>query len=87
MKKKDKAQDFHDDGHTVADMNVEGLPWYRKDKEKQNHKALTQLDVTKAERRAMIKAAYKAYLPMLLVLIGGMAAVYWLLYFLLRLAQ
>ncbi|MBR3560215.1 MAG: hypothetical protein IKN81_01570 [Oscillospiraceae bacterium] len=25
----DKRRQDEDDGHTIADMNVEGMPWYR----------------------------------------------------------
>lgn len=30
-RKKEKVVYEEDDGRTVADMNVEGMPWYRKD--------------------------------------------------------
>ena len=28
-KEKKKSQPFEDDGRTIANMNVEGMPWYR----------------------------------------------------------
>ena len=32
QKKKQKRADFYDDGRTVVNMNVEGMPWYHERK-------------------------------------------------------
>lgn len=85
MKKEKKKDDFVDDNHTVANMNVDGFSWYKSEKHKKTEKELGQLGITRSERRAMIWGAYKAYLPMLGVMIGGMCLVYWLLYLLMKL--
>ena len=29
---KKKKNDFYDDGRVIADMNVEGMPWYQKNR-------------------------------------------------------
>lgn len=72
-KKKDKRP-IYDDGHTIVDMNVEGMPWYnpnrterKKDKDRPSFK----------ERMAMIFGAYRAFLPFLAatVVAFGLAAV------------
>jgi hypothetical protein len=62
---KKKKEPFYDDGRTIVDMNVEGMPWYsphRGNKDKKDKDT-----PTRKEKRAMIWGAYKAHLPMLLV--------------------
>ncbi len=71
--KKSKKKYADDDGRTIANMNVEGMPWYDANKEENDKKKerMEQLRITRKEKWAMIKAAYLAYLPMLLVVIGA----------------
>ena len=72
MKEKPKYKD--DDGHTIYNMNVDGMRGY---KPKNN----SQIYLTKKEKRAMIKAAYKAYfLPFIIVILGFLLALL-LIYF------
>lgn len=62
MKKKDKQPPYQDDGHTVYNMdNVEGGFGLsgRKKRQKDDPDYMT-----KKERRALIKSAFLAYLPM-----------------------
>ena len=68
-----KEEYADDDGRTVADMNVEGMPWYDKDKEKKDErrKKIEELKISRKERRAMVMGAYLAYLPMFLIAIAG----------------
>lgn len=61
--KKDKPDEYIDDGHTIYDMNVDA-PW-NKSKEK-----TPNVFVTKEERRTLIKAAFLAYIPKLLLVLG-----------------
>lgn len=67
-----EKEEFVDDGHSIANMNVEGMPrrfnFLKKD---QNRKA--EYDVSKEEKRHLIFAAYKAFLPVLLCGIIGIA--------------
>lgn len=75
--KKEKTP-IYDDGHTIVDMNVEGMPWYnpnrtdgkKKDKDKPSRK----------ERRAMVSGAYKAILPYVLLTVLAFALVAVLVY-------
>ncbi len=65
---------YIDDGHTVYSM--ENLPSVARKKKKDEG-----VNVTKKERRAMIKAAYLYYLPRLLLAIAcfaGVAVLLWL---------
>ena len=73
FKKRNKKEYPDDDGRTIANMNVEGMPWYEPDKEEKEkrRKKLEELRISRKEKRAMIWGAYLAYLPMLLV---GIAA-------------
>ena len=75
-KKKEKKK-FEDDGRTSVDMNVEGFSWYRPHSDgKRKKKAKDDPDrPTAKETRAMILAAYKAYLPYLLIILGSMVIV------------
>lgn len=66
-KQSKKKKDFVDDGRVIVDMNVEGFSWYRKRKKKQQKNAVDQ--PTRKETRALIIAAYKAYLPYFLILL------------------
>ena len=74
-KKKKRQDDFVDDGHTVANMNVEGFRWYKSDA----HKELQGLNLTGAERWAIIRGAFKAFIVPFLIFLGSMILVYFLL--------
>lgn len=59
MRRKDSRPDdrFEDDGRTVADMNVEGMPWYtpgKKPSESQSETDQEPITLTKAEGRALM---------------------------------
>ena len=57
---KRKHEEFEDDGRTVADMNVDGMPWYLEKKEKQPEPE--KIELTKEESRAMMAGILKATL-------------------------
>lgn len=81
-KDKRKNNDFVDDGSTVADMNVEGFHWYQSKKSKEKKKEFVDLGLNPKERRAMVKGAFLAFLPLFLVIVGSFIIVYLLfLYF------
>ena len=75
-----KKQPFYDDGRTIVDMNVEGMPWYNPNAKSKSDKKSND-NPTKKEKRAMIWGAYKAYLPSLIVSVGCLTLVAVLLYF------
>ena len=60
--KNNKNQEFIDDGHTIYDMNVDASWNNRREKS-------PSVMVSKDERRMLIKAALKAYLPKLLMVL------------------
>jgi len=68
---------------TVADMNVEGMPWYEEAGVKKNADELRELNLTKEERRAIIKGAYRAVLPAVGIIIGVFTVIFvlFMLYF------
>jgi len=70
-----KEEIYIDDGRTIADMNVEGMPWYDKNKEKRKKPER----ITFKEKMAVLWGAYRAYLPGLLIIATAMAAVYLLI--------
>lgn len=69
MKRHNKEELPEDDGHTIADMNVEGMPWYRK-REKWDYQG-EQPEYSKKERRAIIWGTLKAALLVGFAFIGA----------------
>ena len=77
--KKKKREKFVDDGHPIADMNVEGFPWYRG--KNYNPDAPKPPKLTFKERWAVFKGAFASMLPPMLCLILGfgiIAVLMWL---------
>ena len=74
---KKEKQEYIDDGHTIYSMDCDAK-WSEKRIEKQT------IYVTKQERRALIKAAFLAYTPKLLMVLlcFGLAVI--LIYFWLK---
>ena len=64
---------------TVADMNVEGMRWYKSKEERERGEEIDSLKLTKGEKCAMIKAAFAAMLPMFLVGLAVFCAAFGLL--------
>lgn len=71
--KNNKNQEFIDDGHIIYDMNVDASWNNRREKS-------PSVMVSKDERRMLIKAALKAYLPKLLMVLGCFLVVMILIY-------
>ncbi len=65
--KEKKPKEELDMETTIADMNVEGLPWY--DPHRKSGKEKPQL--TKKEQRALIRGAYRALFPMIVCIAVG----------------
>ncbi len=83
MTKKDKKQEDWDDGRTIAPMNGDELPAYRKAgfANRENRKEAAkkeQIEVTKEEERAMRKAMFAVMLPRVIAALVGFGIV-WLL--------
>lgn len=83
FRKKKKKEYADDDGRTIANMNVDGMPWYQPNKEEadEKKKQMEELKITKKEKRAMIMGAYLAYLPMFLIILAAFTIIMLLLYF------
>lgn len=82
--KQDKKKKFIDNGETIANMNVEGMPWYKSEKEQKKRKELMSLNISRHERRAMIWGAFLAYLPIYLIIIGSFGLIFLVLYIILN---
>ena len=69
MKNKKKKSGSLDDYKdvTVANMNVEGMPWHKDADEKKRSDEMNGLNLSKKEQWAMIKGAYRAMLPAFLI--------------------
>lgn len=77
MKRREKRRkiDNLDTETTFAEMNVEGFSWYDPNlyKKKANKVALT-----KKERRALTRGAFRAMLPMIICMLAGMLLMFML---------
>jgi len=62
-------------------MNVEGMRGYVPEKYKRAKSELADLKITKAERRAMIKGALLAILPLVLAYIAMFFLIFLIIYF------
>ena len=85
-KKKNKRNkiDEYDDGRTIIEMNVEGMPWYsgnpRGEKaDKKDHDKPTRRELFK-----MIFGLYKAMIPYLLIALACFTAIFVAMYFALK---
>lgn len=72
---------LEDDNRTIADMNVEGMPWYINKKAKHNQRQVQRLDLSREERRAMFMGLVEAMVPIMLIGVGMFTAAYLFLYF------
>ena len=52
--------DYEDDGRTIANMNVDGMPWY--EPARQDPENTEKIQLTREEQRWMIGGALKAAL-------------------------
>lgn len=84
MSRKDKRDDW-DNGMTVAPMNGDELPKYRRaafqNRENTPRHKRQKSDVTRKEQRAMIRAMFEVMLPRILVVLVGFgltALIIWL---------
>ena len=74
---KDELEDYKD--VTVAEMNVDGMRWYKSEEDKEKRKNVNKMKITKGERRAMIKGAFIAMLPAYLIGLAVFCAAFGLL--------
>ena len=70
-----KRDDFEDDGRTIADMNVDGMPWYAPNRG--DPESTEKVELTREEQRWMIGGALKAAL-----LVGGIFGIVYFLFLL-----
>lgn len=60
MARKKKVYD-DDDGRVIANMNVDGMPWYTGDVRRKKRSSESDMsDLTKSETRAIVAGAMKA---------------------------
>ncbi len=71
-----KKQKYVDDGHTIYSMDVDAK-WNKTKKEKSVY-------VSKEEKKQLLKGAFIAYFPKLLLVIAGFTLAFILIYFWLR---
>lgn len=51
-----------DDGRTIADMNVEGMPWYDRNRDREQSSGSARQPMDRTQRRATILAVVTAAL-------------------------
>ena len=72
-KEKKKPTEPEDDGRTIVNMNVDGMPWYQPNLPERKKKEHDPDKPTHKELRARIKAAYLTMLPYVLIALGALA--------------
>ncbi len=78
MKKKDKNS-FQDNGMTIAEMNIDGMPFYDKSiiNKSKNYYSGSYIKLSKLERKQVVKIYLKMILP-----VGGIfILIYFLIFF------
>ncbi len=79
-----KKNDDWDNGMTIAPMNGDELPAYRRaaymNREKKQKSGKVKTEYTKKEQRAMIKAFFSVMLPRLCLVLAGFSLAALLIY-------
>ena len=78
-KNKPEVLNEEDDDRTIAEMNIEGMPWYKSPEEEKNGREIDDLHLSKEESRAMIKGAYAALMPAFLIGLAVFSAAFGLI--------
>ena len=65
--RKGKTEEFEDDGRTIVNMNVEGMPWYHRTDNTPENLSGEHYRMTKEEERLYTWAAIRAGLLIVLV--------------------
>ena len=74
MAPRNERMDPEDDGRTIADMNVDGMPWYVREKRQEADDGREHYQMTREESRMYTWAAVKAGLLIVLVFAAVFAA-------------
>lgn len=64
---------FVDDGRSITDMNVDGMPWYNPESGPNAQTGSDPIELTAAEKRAVTWGVLKASLLVTFIFIGGFA--------------
>ena len=83
-KNKKPKQKFYDDGRTVSNMNVQGMPWYEPEEVRKNRESIKQDAPTRKERWAMIRARFAATFPFFMCILCAFGFTFLLLWLWLR---
>lgn len=67
--RKNKKDEWVDDGKTIANMNVDGMPWYNPEK-REKSKDEEKINLTPKEKRAFIWATIRSALFIALIFAG-----------------
>lgn len=63
---------FEDDGRTIANMNCDGFRWYKPPKEEEKKKEIDDLGLTKKEKRALVRQAFKQAIPSIGIIVASL---------------
>lgn len=75
MRSKNKKEKFFDDGHVIANMNIDGIPGYVKDRDKykDQKRRVEQMNLTRKEKWSIVIAVYSIVIPFALIIFGLLA--------------
>ena len=84
MRKKKEKQEWVDDGRTIAPMTGEEIPTSSRGfflgRERKRNRKGEKSDITRKERRAMVRAMFLVMLPRLLIILACFSLVAGLMY-------
>lgn len=69
MSRKNKREDDLDTETTFVDMNVEGFRWYDPVRKKNNGQKSVKRKVTRKEYWSMVRGAFAAYAPLMVIIV------------------
>ena len=80
MYRKNKREDDLDTETTFVDMNVEGFRWYDPSKKKNNGERKIKRKITRREYWDMVRGAFAAFAPFMIIVIVAFGIVIGLAY-------
>ena len=79
--KKKPKEKFEDDGRVVADMDCEQITGYKSKKQREQQRALREMDLNRKERWAIYKGALQQFMPIFLMFMCSLVLIILFLYF------
>ncbi len=83
-KQKKKKPEFVDDGRTIASMDFEEISGYKSAEQRERHKQLVEVNMTKKERRALYRGVLGQIMPAFICFLVCLVTVLVVFYFVMK---